>query len=73
MQKAGIITDLRFQVPYDLIPKQGNLRGVKYIADFVYVRDGKVIVSDAKGIRTREYIIKKKLMKFIHNIDIEEI
>ena len=30
------------------------------------------VVEDAKGMRTREYQIKRKLMKAIHGIEIRE-
>ena len=69
--RAGLITDLRRQVSYELA-----VNGVKicsYRADFVY-RDetGKEVVEDAKGHRTREYLIKKALMRAIHGIEIFE-
>lgn len=44
-----------------------------YIADFVYEQDGKLIVEDTKGFRTPEYIIKRKLMLYIHGIRIQEV
>lgn len=44
-----------------------------YIADFVYYKDGEVIVEDTKGFRTKEYIIKRKLMLYMHHIRIKEI
>ena len=45
-----------------------------YIADFVYVNDkGETVVEDTKGFRTTEYIIKRKLMLFVHGIRIQEI
>lgn len=49
-------------------------RECAYIADFVY-RDmaGAVHVEDAKGMRTTEYVIKRKLMLYIHGIRIEEV
>ena len=44
LERSGIIRDLQIQVPFELIPKQkksnGYERPVKYIADFVYVKDG---------------------------------
>lgn len=90
MQRAGIITDLREQVPFELIPSQfgtcgTDLRGrpvrlciersCKYIADFVYrdVATDTLIVEDTKGVRTPDYIIKRKLMLYIHGIQIKEI
>lgn len=46
-----------------------------YYADFVYtdVETGKTIVEDAKGVRTKEYRIKKKLMLSVHGIRIKEV
>ena len=48
-------------------------RECNYIADFVYEQDGKTIVEDTKGVRTSDYIIKKKLMLYIHKIQIKEV
>lgn len=47
-------------------------RGCDYVADFVYIQDGKKVVEDAKGHRTDDYIIKRKLMLWIHGIRIKE-
>lgn len=48
-------------------------RGVYYIADFVYsLPDGSQVVEDVKGMKTQEYIIKRKLMRYIHGIKIRE-
>jgi hypothetical protein len=44
-----------------------------YIADFVYEENGKEIVEDTKGIKTKDYIIKRKLMLFMHGIRIKEV
>lgn len=46
---------------------------VKYKADFVYKENGLYIVEDAKGVRTKEYIIKRKLMLYVHGIKIKEV
>jgi hypothetical protein len=75
--RAGAISDLRLQVPYELIPAQyinGRCveRSVKYIADFVYTENGKEVVEDAKGVRTDTYKIKKKLMLYVHGIRLKE-
>ncbi len=78
LQKAGIISDLREQVTFELIPKQydasGKLieRACKYKADFVYTQNGKTIVEDTKGVKTTEYKIKKKLMLYRYGIRIIE-
>lgn len=45
-----------------------------YIADFVYKTvDGITVVEDTKGFRTTEYIVKRKLMLYIHGIRIKEV
>ncbi len=46
---------------------------VKYIADFVYKENGKTIVLDTKGFKTKDYVIKRKLMLYIHKIKIKEV
>jgi hypothetical protein len=50
-------------------------RKVSYIADFVYTdtETGRKVVEDTKGMRTKEYIIKRKLMRYIHHIAIKEV
>ena len=44
-----------------------------YYADFVYEENGKKIVEDTKGVRTSDYIIKRKLMLQVHGIRIREV
>ena len=44
-----------------------------YVADFVYEENGKRIVEDTKGIKTKDYIIKRKLMLYVHGIRIREV
>jgi len=44
-----------------------------YIADFVYTENGQKIVEDTKGFKTKDYIIKRKLMLFVHGIKIKEV
>ncbi len=78
LERAGKIAGMRRQVPFELVPGQMTKSGkilqpVKYIADFVYWRDGDMIVEDAKGVMTQEYKIKKKLMLWRHGIEIQEV
>lgn len=48
-------------------------REVSYIADFVYKDNaGQIVVEDCKGLRTKEYIIKRKLMLHEYGIRIKE-
>ena len=79
-QREGKISDLRRQVKFVLIPSQkveGKLieRECSYIADFVYMVQGQMVVEDtkSKATRTPEYIIKRKLMLYVHGIIIHEI
>lgn len=78
LERAGKITELQRQVKYELIPSQridGKVveRACNYVADFVYLADGSKVVEDTKGFKTPEYIIKRKLMLWVHGIRIKEI
>lgn len=73
MSEAGIIEDLRLQVPFEVIPACGSERPTKYIADFVFNQDGKQVVMDAKGHKTREYVLKRKLLLWRFGIKIVEV
>jgi len=49
-------------------------RATHYIADFVYKdKDGNVVVEDSKGCRTKEYLLKKKMMRAFLGIEIKEV
>lgn len=109
MQKAGIISDLELQKPFELIPAQYEViprfgkngkrlkdgkkcieKSCVYKADFVYkikkerkepLPDGnfnvydyyETVVEDTKGMRTTDYIIKRKLMLYKYGIRIQEL
>lgn len=83
MEKAGMIKELRRQVKYVLIPaqkKDGKVaeRECAYYADFVYLEkvglgEWKTVVEDAKGMKTEVYKIKKKLMRYVHGLEIKEV
>lgn len=89
MCAAGYITDLQRQVKFELIPcqreadiigpkgghKPGKVieKAVTYIADFTYTEDGKFVVEDTKGMKTPEYVIKRKLMLWLKGIRIKEV
>lgn len=57
--------------------KKGKLleREVAYYADFVYklADTGALVVEDTKGMRTTDYIIKRKMMLYFHGIRIKEL
>ena len=79
MEMAGQIRDLQLQVKFELIPSQridGKVveRSCDYVADFTYYdKDGWYVVEDTKGMKTKDYIIKRKLMLYIHKIRIREV
>ena len=78
MEMAGQIQNLQLQVKYLLIPSQridGKVveREVTYVADFVYEQDGKTIVEDSKGHRTKDYILKRKMCLYLLGIRIREV
>jgi len=81
LERAGEISNLRRQVPYELIPNQyiGKKlieRKVEYVADFVY-HDNKtgedVEDTKSKATKTPVYIVKRKLMLYRHGIRIKEV
>lgn len=77
LERAGEISHLRQQVRFKLLPtqyinKRCVERGVDYIADFVYNEKGGEVVEDFKGKKTDVYILKRKLMLYIHGIVIRE-
>ena len=70
LEKARIVSNLRLQVKYDIVIN--NIKVCSYIADFVYIQDGKEIVEDVKGMKTTIYVLKKKLMFAVFGINIKE-
>ena len=81
LQKNNLISDLRRQVDYELIPKKVDAdgrcleRAIKYRADFVYYDNElkQEVVEDVKGMKTPDYIIKRKLLLYTKGIRILEI
>lgn len=80
LEKVGAIKNLSRQVKFVLIPSQrdeatGKVveRECSYRADFKYTEDGKTVVEDVKGFRTKEYIVKRKLMLWTYGIKIREV
>ncbi|MBF7687060.1 DUF1064 domain-containing protein [Acinetobacter rathckeae] len=82
MQEYGIISELECQVPFVLaegVKFQCEARkkpALRYVSDFTYKHDGKLVVEDVKSSHTRSlpaYRIKKHLMMTVHGIEINEI
>ena len=87
-QKTGEIKDLRLQVDFTLqeayTDTEGRrVRAIRYRADFTYLRrlmgrEGHtwaLVVEDVKsrGTRTKDYLLKRKLMKERFGIDVAEV
>lgn len=74
MERAGMIKNLEIQKRFEIIPKTDKYRACFYVADFVYeTHQGKKVIEDTKGFRTKEYLIKKKLVYARYGIDITEV
>lgn len=80
LERAGKITGLELQPRFELIPKQRRSdgkaeRSCEYVADFRYTdtATGQIVIEDAKGMRTRDYIVKRKLMLQVHGISVREV
>lgn len=77
LERGGQITELKEQVRFELVPaqkgKRRNEKPLSYVADFTYTdKKGVAHVVDVKGMLTREYVIKRKLMAFLLKIEVEE-
>jgi len=73
LEKAGEIKDLELQPVFQCLV---NLKLVcKYVADFRYydIKNSYLVTEDVKGFKTKEYIIKRKLVEALFNITITEV
>ena len=83
---AGLKRQVKFVLipaqrePDTIGPRGGVKKGklleyeCSYIADFVYQdKTGKTVVEDTKGIRTKDYILKRKMLLYFHGIKITEV
>ena len=60
----GLISDLCLQVKYACDVNGRHI--CNYFADFAYLDQfGHLVIEDSKGVRTKEYRIKKKLVEAI--------
>lgn len=82
LQRAGVISGLTCQATYVLaesVKFSGEARAkpaLRYVADFQYIENGKLMVEDVKSKITKEnpvYRIKKHLMMSVHGIEIVEV
>ena len=81
LERAGQIQNLELQPKYELIPKaikaDGSIeRAAVYTADFRYIGDGVLVVEDVKSKATAklaDYVLRRKLMLFVHGIEVREV
>jgi hypothetical protein len=79
LERTGQIRNLKHHVSFELIPSQiicgKRERGSSYEADFVYEKspDWKTVIEDYKGYRTDEYILKRKMMKYLLKLEVVEV
>lgn len=60
LQSGGVIFGLQVKPVFQLVA------GIKYIADFSYIENGKNVAEDAKGVRTQVFNLKKRLFNHFY-------
>ena len=72
LQQAGVIRDLEMQPKFKL--EVNGVHITTYYADFKYWDNerNQEVIEDSKGMRTQLYILKKRLMKALLSIEVEE-
>lgn len=79
-QKKFVLIPAQYE-PDTKGPRGGRIKGkllereVAYYADFVYFDEHEkdFVIEDTKGVRTAEYIIKRKLMLWLNGYQIREV
>ena len=65
LEKTWTIQNLQIQVPFILQESfelnWKKIRDIRYLADFVYLKNWQKIVEDTKWMRTQVFILKKKM------------
>lgn len=68
-ENAGLISNLELQVPIPLMGQSGQLRGesgrrLVLRVDFRFTDEltGKQVIADAKGYKTKDYLLKKAIL-----------
>ena len=82
LASRNLIEDLRHQVPFELAPgvkfsdESRKKPALRYVADFAYKLDGRLVVEDVKSAITAKaaaYRIKRHLMLAVHGIEVQEV
>ena len=79
-QKKFVLVPAQYE-PETTGPRGGKIKGkllereVTYYADFVYFDEEEkdFVIEDTKGVRTKDYIIKRKLMLWLNGYQIREV
>jgi hypothetical protein len=79
-QKKFLLIPAQYE-PETTGPRGGKIKGkllereVAYYADFVYFDEEEkdFVIEDTKGVRTKDYIIKRKLMLWLNGYQIREV
>lgn len=73
LERAGSIKDIERQPEFQLVVNGCNCGS--YRADFAFVdcATGARVIEDVKGVRTPIFILKKKLVKALHGVDVIEV
>ena len=79
-QKKFVLIPAQYE-PESIGPRGGRIKGkllereVAYYADFVYFDEEEkdFVIEDTKGVRTKDYIIKRKLMLWLNGYQIREV
>lgn len=73
LASRGIIREYVEQFPIVLVPGDGKLRPIIYVADFKYIDENGLHIVDAKGFKTAVYRLKKRMAALLLGIQIEEV
>lgn len=80
LERQNKISNLQRQIPFilqDEFEFDGKkIRAIKYITDFVYTENGKIIVEDVKSEITRKdkvYQLKRKMFMYRYKNNIKEV
>ena len=70
LERAGEISNLELQPRFllqDSFKKNGRtFREIEYVADFMYIENGKTIVEDVKGLQTDVFKLKHKIFEKVY-------
>jgi hypothetical protein len=69
LERAGEIRELKLQPRYPIA--LNGLHVCTYVADFDYLDGTRIITEDAKGVKTKDFIIKAKLFHAVYGREVQ--